>query len=107
LLLDLPELPTDYLGVDWSADGEGLVVPGVNVAAAEAIRAAIRDLGDEASIAEVSNWVAEHYPGAFSASTIGTDMADLTYPGSRSSLHSNNERFLREGSRGRYRLRAR
>jgi hypothetical protein len=72
--------------------------------ASDAIREALRALGGEASVAEVSEWIEHRYPLQWARSTIGTTMADLTFPGNRSSRFSTNQRILRRVGHGRYRL---
>ena len=72
--------------------------------AAEAIREAMLALGGEASIPEVTAWIAGHYPRRWRNSTISTEMADLTYPGSRSSEYPTSRRFLVRVRPGLYRL---
>jgi hypothetical protein len=72
---------------------------------AEAIRAAMRDLGGEVDIRAVEEWVGTNHPGLAAPGTVSTTMADLAYPGSASSTYPTEERFLVRVSRGRYRLR--
>ena len=73
--------------------------------AAEAIRQAMLALDGEATIAEMTAWIEVHYPRRWRKSTISTEMADLTYPGSQSSEYPTSRRFLVRVGPGRYRLR--
>jgi hypothetical protein len=72
--------------------------------AADAIHEAMVALGGAAHVYQVRAWIDGHYAGRWQPSTIGTSMADLTYPGNRPSQYSESRQFLvREGDR--YRLR--
>lgn len=71
--------------------------------AVDAISEAMRALGGEASISDVTNWIERHYPRNWRAGTIATLMADLTLPGNRSSPFTPSERFLRRVGTDRYR----
>ena len=73
--------------------------------AAEAIREAMLALGGEADIPDVEKWVEDRYPSKWRPGTIAVAMADLTYPGNRSSPYSSTQRILERVGRGRYRLR--
>lgn len=69
----------------------------------DAIREALLHFGGEGTIEQVKSYIKSKY--GFKWKDIGTTMADLTFPGSRSSTYSLNERFLERVGRGRYRLR--
>ena len=73
--------------------------------AAEAIREAMITLGGEADIREVQAWVEKRYPRQWLPGTIAVLMADLAYPGNRSSHYPTGRRFLIRVRAGRYRLR--
>lgn len=73
--------------------------------AAEAIREAMEALGGEAYARDVKAWVDARYPGRRGWADITVQMADLTYPGNRSSTYPPEQRFLERLERGRYRLR--
>jgi hypothetical protein len=73
--------------------------------AAELIRAALVSMDGEGSIQDVQDWARRTHPGLVSESTISTSMADLAYPGNRSSTYPTTARFLERTGRGRYRIR--
>jgi len=60
-------------------------------------------LGGEGTIEQVKSYILSEYGPVWK--DIGTTMADLPFPGSRSSTYSINERFSERVSRGRYRRR--
>ena len=64
---------------------------------------AMKELGGEATIQEVTSFIHKKY-GDVNASTISTDMSDLSINGPRSSLYPMNKRILKRVARGRYRL---
>jgi len=70
----------------------------------DVIKEAMFFLGGEASVGQIKIFVASNYGPRWS--DVGTTIADLTYPGSKSSQYSEKERFLERTRRGRYRLRA-
>lgn len=69
----------------------------------DVIKEAMLFLGGEASIEQVKNFIASNYGPKWK--DVETAMADLTYPGSKSSTYSEEERFLERTGRGRYSLR--
>jgi hypothetical protein len=69
----------------------------------QAILLAMRSLSGERQISEVREWIEARYPGRWR--DVKTAMADLTFPGSRSSRHPAHARFLTRVSKGVYRLR--
>jgi len=69
----------------------------------DAIREALLYYGGEGTIEQAKSYIKSKYGSKWK--DIGTTMADLTFPGSRSSTYSLNERFLERVGRGRYRLR--
>ena len=70
----------------------------------EMINEAIIALNNEASIIEVQNWILIHYQvDQISLRTISTEMADLCID-SRTSNWSEDNRFLKRVSRGKYRI---
>ncbi len=74
------------------------------ITADEAILNAMKALGGTRSVKEVGDWVESHYPLRWKG--IGTQMADLTFKGNRSSGYAPDRQFLERVSRGHYRLRA-
>lgn len=70
---------------------------------AMAIASAIRGLGGEASVRDIEAAVETAHPGRWRS--LGTAIADHTYPGSPSSLVPPERRILVRVERGRYRLR--
>ena len=71
----------------------------------DVIKEAMLLLGGEASVEQIKNFVSSHYGPRWS--DVGTAIADLTYPGSKSSQYPEKERFLERIGRGTYRLRVR
>jgi len=69
----------------------------------DAIREALEHLGGEGTIEQVKDYIVSKYGSRWK--DISTEMADLTFPGSKSSGYKISERFLERVSRGRYRLR--
>lgn len=70
---------------------------------AGAIKEAMIALGGQADIKKVKDWINHNYPNGWKG--VGTMMADLTYPGNKSSSVPVEERFLQRVDRGVYRLR--
>lgn len=68
-----------------------------------AIESALRRLGGEGSIAEITAEVQATHPGRWK--DISVALADLTRPGSPSSQYPAEQRILERVGRGRYRLR--
>jgi len=69
----------------------------------DAIREALENLGGEGTIKQVKDYILFKYGSKWK--DISTAMADLTFPGSKSSTYKISERFLERVFRGRYRLR--
>lgn len=69
----------------------------------DVIKEAMLFRGGEASIEQVKSFIASNYGPRWK--DVETTMADLTYPGSKSSTYSEQARFLERTGRGRYRLR--
>lgn len=69
----------------------------------DAIREALENLGGEGTIKQVKDYIVSKYGPRWK--DISTAMADLTFPGSKSSTYTINERFLERVAKGRYRLR--
>lgn len=69
----------------------------------DVIKEAMWFLGGEATVKQVKGFIASNYGSRWK--DVETSMADLTYPGSRSSQYSEKDRFLERTGRGKYRLR--
>lgn len=67
------------------------------------IKEAMWSLGGEATVKQVKDFIASNYGARWK--DVETSMADLTYPGSKSSQYSEKDRFLERIERGKYRLR--
>jgi len=69
----------------------------------DVIKEAMEFLGGEGTIEQVRSFIASNYGPRWK--DVGVAMADLTFPGSKSSTYPEKERFLERIGRGRYRLR--
>jgi hypothetical protein len=109
-----------YFEVPWpTAHYDATRIEGTSIAASQAPRVSVVDaappsaisdaiadvvqaLGGEADLADIVSGVERLHPGRWK--DIGTAVADLTYPGSASSLVLLDRRILVRVSKGRYRL---
>jgi|GEM_PF-3384553 hypothetical protein len=69
----------------------------------EAIKEALLNMDGEATIGQIKTYIEGKYKGRWK--DIETAVADLTYPGSKSSTYRSEERILERIERGKYRLR--
>jgi hypothetical protein len=69
----------------------------------EAIKEALLSMDGEASISQIKGFIEGKYKGQWK--NIDTAIADLTYPGNKSSTYPPQERILERVERGKYRLR--
>jgi hypothetical protein len=69
----------------------------------EAIKEALLAMNGEANINQIKSFIESKYEGRWK--NIDTAIADLTYPGSKSSTYRPEERILERIERGKYRLR--
>ena len=76
----------------------GAATDRTNITVEDAIREAFEALGGDRSIAEITRWIDERYPGRWR--DISTAMADLTFPGPRSSTFPPHRRVLERVGRG-------
>jgi hypothetical protein len=107
-------VPIRWSSVDGVSDSSSAESPTVSApelvaslsrsaTAAAAIQEALEAIGGEGSVAEVTAWINKRYPGRWKDITVA--MADLTYPGNKSSRYAIDRRFLDRVAPGRYRLR--
>jgi len=69
----------------------------------EAIKEALLNMNGEGTISQIKEYINGKYERRWK--NIDTAVADLTYPGSKSSTYSPEERILERIERGKYRLR--
>lgn len=69
----------------------------------EAIKEALLSMDGEANVSQIKDFIEAKYKGRWK--NIDTAIADLTYPGNKSSTYPPQDRILERVDRGKYRLR--